>query len=348
MKKLAVLLVAVLAVAALAGCSGGGVEKTMSLYVLNWGDYIEEGVLEGFRQEYPHIDMHYDTMTSNEEMLIRLQSADSIYDLCFPSDYAITKLIKEDLLAEIDTSRLTNYKNLDPRFLNREFDPENKYSVPYFWGTFGIMYNTKMVTEPVESWDILWDEKYKDQIYMYDSVRDSMMIALLRLGYANNTTNPDEIAEAEALLKQQKPIVAAYGTDDLRDRMVAESGALAAVYNGDAYSGITMNPDLAYVVPVEGSNIWFDNMVIPKSSKNKDAAYLFIDYLLRADIAAINADYVGYSTPNAAAMELLDEEMIQDEVYNPSQEVIDRCTPHLDLGEHEKLYHDAWTRLKAY
>lgn len=348
MKKLAVLLAAILAVAALAGCSGGGVEKTMSLYVLNWGDYIDEDMLEGFRQEYPYIDLHYDTMTSNEEMVIRLQSADSIYDLCFPSDYIITKLIKEGLLAEIDTSRLSNYGNLDPRFLSLDFDPEIKYSVPYFWGTLGILYNTTMVDEPVTSWDILWNEKYKDQIYMYDSVRDSMMVALIKLGYENNTTDANQIAAAEALLKEQKPLVAAYGTDDLRDRMIAGSAALAVTYSGDAYTAIMENPDLAYAVPMEGSNIWFDNMVIPKSSKNKDAAYLFIDYLLRADVAAANAEYIGYSSPNAAAMELLDEEMLQDEVYNPPQDVIDRCVPHVDLGEYEKLYHEAWTRLKAY
>ena len=208
MKKLAVLLAAVLAVAALAGCSGGGVEKTMSLYVLNWGDYIDDAMLEAFRQEYPYIDLHYDTMTSNEEMVIRLQSADSIYDLCFPSDYIITKLIKEDLLAEIDTARLTNYGNLDPRFLHLEFDPENEYSVPYHWGTVGILYNTAMVDEPVDSWDVLWNEKYADQIYMYDSVRDSMMVALTKLGYSGNTTDAGQIAEAEALLKRQKPLVA--------------------------------------------------------------------------------------------------------------------------------------------
>jgi len=347
MKKLAVLLAAILAVAALAGCSGGGVEKTMSLYVLNWGDYIDDAMLEAFRQEYPYIDLHYDTMTSNEEMVIRLQSADSIYDLCFPSDYIITKLIKEDLLAEIDTARLTNYGNLDPRFLHLEFDPENEYSVPYHWGTVGILYNTAMVDEPVDSWDVLWNEKYADQIYMYDSVRDSMMVALTKLGYSGNTTDAGQIAEAEALLKRQKPLVAAYGTDDLRDRMIAGSGALAVTYSGDAYAAIIENPDLAYCVPDEGSNIWFDNMVIPRSSKNKDAAYLFIDYLLRAEVAAANADYIGYSTPNAAAMELLDAEMVDDEVFNPGQDVIARCTAFVDLGEYEKLYHEAWTRLKA-
>ncbi len=199
----------------------------------------------------------------------------------------------------------------------------------------------------MDSWDVLWNEKYADQIYMYDSVRDSMMVALTKLGYSGNTTDAGQIAEAEALLKRQKPLVAAYGTDDLRDRMIAGSSALAVTYSGDAYAAIIENPDLAYCVPDEGSNIWFDNMVIPRSSKNKDAAYLFIDYLLRAEVAAANADYIGYSTPNAAAMELLDAEMVDDEVFNPGQDVIARCTAFVDLGEYEKLYHEAWTRLKA-
>lgn len=348
MKKIALLLCAVFALTALAGCSGGGdTEKTMSLYVLNWGDYIDEDKLEAFREEYPYIDVHYDTMTSNEEMVIRLQSADCIYDICFPSDYIITKLIKEDLLAEIDTSRLTNYGNLDSRFLSLSFDPDNQYSVPYHWGTVGILYNTTMVDEPVTSWDILWNEKYSGQIYMYDSVRDSMMVALTRLGYSSNTTDENQINEAEELLKEQKPLVSAYGTDDLRDRMISGSGALAVTYSGDAYAAIQENPDLAYVVPDEGSNIWFDNMVIPKTSKNQDAAYLFMDYLLRADVAAANASYIGYSTPNAAAMKLLDQAMVDDPVFNPPQDVIDRCTAYTDLGEYEKLYHEAWTKLKA-
>ncbi len=348
MKKIALLLTAVLLAVALVGCTGGGgVEKTMSLYVLNWGDYIDEEILEAFRKEYSYIDVHYDTMTSNEEMIIRLQSTDSIYDLCFPSDYIITKLIKQGLLAEVDTSRLTNYGNIDKRFLSLEFDPENRYSVPYHWGTVGILYNTTMVDEPVNSWDILWNEKYDDQIYMYDSVRDSMMVALTKLGYSSNTTDEAQILEAEALLKQQKPLVAAYGTDDLRDRMISGSGALAVTYSGDAYAAVIENPDLDFAVPDEGSNIWFDNMIIPKSSKNVDAAYLFIDYLLRADVAAANASYIGYSTPNKAAMELLDAEMLENDVFNPSQDTIDRCNAFVDLGEAEKLYHSAWTRLKA-
>jgi len=347
-KKFALVLALMLLAATLVGCGGGsGTETTMSLYVLNWGDYIDEDMLEAFRQEYPEIDVHYNTMTSNEEMIIQLQSPDCVYDICFPSDYVITKLIAQDLLAEIDTSKLTNYGNIDPRFLHLEFDPDNKYSVPYHWGTVGILYNTTMVSEPVDSWSILWDEKYADQIYMYDSVRDSMMVALTRLGYDINTTNEAEIAEAEALLVEQKPLVKAYGTDDLRDRMISGNGAMAVVYSGDAIAAIAENPDLAYAVPMEGSNEWYDNMIIPKTSKNQEAAYLFMDYLLRADVAAANAEYIGYSTPNKAAMDLLDEELVNDEVFNVPDEILDRCDTFTDLGEAEQIYLKAWTRLKA-
>ena len=348
-RKLALVLAVLVMAASLVACgdAGSGTEKTMSLYVLNWGDYIDEDMLEAFREEYPEIDVHYNTMTSNEEMIIQLQSPDCVYDICFPSDYVITKLISQDLLAEIDTSKLSNYGNIDSRFLNLEFDPENKYSVPYHWGTVGILYNTTMVDEPVDSWSILWDEKYADQIYMYDSVRDSMMVALMLLGYDMNTTDEAQIAEAEALLTQQKPLVKAYGTDDLRDRLISENGAMAVVYSGDAIAAIAENPDLAYVVPKEGSNVWYDNMIIPKTSKNQEAAYLFMDYLLRADVAAANAEYIGYSTPNKAALELLDEELVNDEVFNVPQDVLDRCDSFTDLGEAESLYLDAWVRIKA-
>ena len=332
---------------AMAGCSGGNSEATMQLYVLNWGDYIDEEVLENFRTEHPEIDLHYTTMTSNEEMLIQLQSEDCIYDVCFPSDYTISKLINLDLLAEIDTSKLSNYENIDERVLNQPFDPDNTYSVPYAWGTVGILYNTTMVDEPVTSWDILWDEKYAGQIYMYDSVRDSMMVALELLGYSMNTTDPDEIAEAEALLVEQKPLVQAYGTDDLRDRMIAGSGAMAVTYSGDAIYAIMENPDLAYAVPEEGSNIWFDNVIITKSSQNVEAAYIFLDYLLDAEVAAANANYLCYSTPNAAAEEFIDPELLASDVFNVPQDVIDRCEGFIDLEEDEQLYHSAWTRIKA-
>lgn len=221
-RSLALVLLLVLSCGLLLTACGGGGETEgdqMSLYILNWGDYIDEDKLEEFRAGHPEIDVHYETMTSNEEMLVQLQSPNCIYDVCFPSDYTITKLLKLDLLQKLDLSKLSNYDNTDPRFLSLEFDPDNEYSVPYMWGTVGILYNKTMVQEPVDSWSILWDERYSKQILMYDSVRDSMAVALKKLGYSLNTTNKDEIAAAEAELTAQKPLVLAYGTDDLRDKM---------------------------------------------------------------------------------------------------------------------------------
>lgn len=333
----------------LTACGGGGETRgdQMSLYILNWGDYIDEDKLEEFRAGHPEIDVHYETMTSNEEMLVQLQSPNCIYDVCFPSDYTITKLLKLDLLQKLDLSKLSNYDNTDPRFLSLEFDPDNEYSVPYMWGTVGILYNKTMVQEPVDSWSILWDERYSKQILMYDSVRDSMAVALKKLGYSLNTTNKDEIAAAEAELTAQKPLVLAYGTDDLRDKMINGNAALAVVYSGDAIAAIAENPDLDYVVPMEGSNIWFDNVVLTKSSKNVEAAHIFIDWLLDAEVAAANTEWIGYSSPNRAAMEIIPAEMRDDPIYNPAQDVIDRCEAFIDLGDAMKDYNDAWLRIKA-
>lgn len=320
----------------------------MELNILNWGDYIDEEMLEAFKLEYPNISVNYEVTASNEEMLTLLQSGGSIYDLCFPSDYTIAKLIKLDLLAEIDQSQLSNLGNIDERFMDLEFDPGNVYSIPYHWGTVGILYNQTLVNEPVDNWSVLWGEQYRKQIFMYDSVRDSMGVALVRLGYSLNSTNPEEIKQAEDSLIQQKPLVQAYGIDDLRDKMVSGAGAFALVYSGDAVAAIEENDQLAYAVPLEGSNIWFDNVVVLKNSANKRAAHLFIDYLLRADVAAANASYIGYSTPNKAALELLPPEMAADEVFNPPQEIIDRCEAFVNLDDEvNNMYNDAWLRIKA-
>jgi spermidine/putrescine-binding protein len=318
----------------------------MRLYVLNWGDYIDEDVLTEFIEAHPEIEMHYDTTTSNEEMLIQVQNDSSIYDLCVPSDYTISKMRQMDLLQPLDFNKIPNFSNIDPSFLGKEFDPNNRYSIPYMWGTVGIVYNTAMVGEPVDSWESLWDPEYENQIIMYDSIRDSMGVALKKLGYSLNATDPDQIAAAEAELVRQKPLVLAYLVDDIRERMISGSAAFGVMYAGDALYCIEENPDLAYVVPKEGSNIWFDNIVLMKNSKNAEAAHIFINYLCDAEIAKRNSEYIGYSTPNQAAMAQMDE-WNQDPVFNPSRDVIDRCEAFVDLGETISLYNDAWLRIKG-
>ena len=263
MKKIALLLAVLLFAGLFAGC-GAKQEETVTLNVLNWGDYIDENVIAQFEKEHPNIKIKYSTAASNEEMLIKLSAPDSIYDICFPSDYTIEKMVAKDMLHELNKDNIPNIKNIDERFLNLSFDPGNKYSVPYMWGTVGILYNKTIVTKPVTSWKILWDPDYSGQILMYDSIRDTIGVTLKMLGYSINTRNEADIKAAQEALIQQKPLVKAYLDDPIKSTMIAGNGALAVVYSGDAMWCIQENPDLGYAVPDEGSNLWFDNIIIPR------------------------------------------------------------------------------------
>lgn len=343
MKKIALVL-AILLVGTLFGCAAK--EDSNTLYVLNWGDYIDEALLTQFEEE-TGIQVNYTTMATNEEMMVKLEEADCIYDVCFPSDYIIERLIQKELLHELNKDNIPNLQYIDERFLDLDFDPENKYSVPYMWGTVGILYNTTMVQEPVTSWDILWDETYADQILMYDSIRDTIGVALMKLGYSINTRNEADIQAAEEALIAQKPIVQAYLGDPIKDRLISGGAAMGIVYSGDAMWCMYENPDLAYAVPETGSNLWFDNIIIPKTSDNTEAAEAFINFLCDPEVAAQNAEYIGYSTPNAAALEILGEEYINDPTYNPPQELLDKCEIFHDLGDFITVYNDAWNRIKA-
>ncbi|HWQ05588.1 MAG: spermidine/putrescine ABC transporter substrate-binding protein [Clostridiaceae bacterium] len=325
-------------------CGGGSAKVTLN--VLNWGDYIDPALLQQFEEE-TGISVKYTTMTSNEEMLVKLSSPDCIYDICFPSDYVIEKLISEDLLYEINKDNIPNISNIDPRFLDLSFDPDNTYSIPYMWGTVGILYNTTMVTEPIESWTALWDEQYSGEILMYDSMRDTIGVTLKMLGKDINTRESADILAAQEALIAQKPLVRAYLTDDIKMELINGSAAMGVVYSGDAVYCISENPDLAYVVPTEGSNVWFDNMIIPKTASHKTEAEQFINFLCGAEVAAQNSDYIGYSTPNAAALELMGSEYIDDPTFNPPQEVLDRCQIYHDLGDFVSVFSDAWTKVKA-
>ena len=323
---------------------GGGSKTTLN--VLNWGDYIDPALLQQFEKE-TGISVKYTTMTSNEEMLVKLSSPDCIYDLCFPSDYVIEKLIADDLLYAIDKSNIPNMSNIDARFLDLSFDPDNTYSIPYMWGTVGILYNTTMVSAPIDSWTSFWDEQYSGEILMYDSMRDTIGITLKMLGKDINTRDASDVLAAQEALIAQKPLVRAYLTDDIKMELINGSAAMGVVYSGDAVYCIGENPDLAYVVPKEGSNVWFDNMIIPKSASHKTEAEQFINFLCGAEVAAQNSDYIGYSTPNAAALQLMGSDYIDDPTFNPSQEVLDLCQIYHDLGDFVKVFSDAWTKIKA-
>src|SRR5690606_38795590 len=236
---------------------------------------------------------------------------------------------------------------IKPQFKDLDFDPNNEYSIPYFWGTMGILYNKTMVDEEVDSWSILWDEKYEDEIFMLDSQRDSIGITLKMLNYSLNTVDQEELEEAKKALIAQRPLVLAYVIDEVTDKMVAGEGALAVVWSGDAVAAMKQNPDLDYVIPKEGSNLWFDSMVIPKNSEHKKEAELFINYMCETDIAYRNTDYVGYSTPHMEARKMLDPKIRDSEVAYPNIESLDNCEIFHHLGEDLKLYDRIWTDITA-
>lgn len=349
-KKLLAISVAILVLGAalLSGCGTlGDMSGKVTLNILNWGDYIQEDVIKEFEAEYG-ININYISSSSNEEMYVSIETQGSDYDIAFPSDYLTERLISEGRLQEIDYDQLPNAEFLDEKFLDESYDPGNIYSVPYTWGTLGILYNKTLVTEPVTSWDILWDEDYAGEIYMYDSMRDSIAAALLRLGYDLNTRDEAEIAAAVETLKEQKPLVKSYGSDEMRDSMINGSGALCLTYSGDAVFCMSENPDLGYAVPEEGSNIFFDSMVILDTCDQTEAAHQFINFLLDPEAATVNTEYIGYSTPNAKVMELIDPEYLDNNAFNPGDDVIDRCTVFHDLGDFTQVYSDAWQEVKWY
>lgn len=331
----------------LTGCGSKDGEK---VYVYNWGEYMDPDVRELFEKQ-TGIEVVYEEFEQNEDMYPRIVSGAISYDVVCPSDYMIQKMIENDLLQEINYDNIPNLKYIDSTYLKsaEEFDPGNKYSVPYCWGTVGILYNKTMVDEPVDSWGILFDEKYSGDILMIESVRDAFAIALKYLGYDINSTNEAELEEAKALLKKQYPLVQAYVVDQVRDKMIGGEAALGVIYSGEAIYTSRENPDLEYIVPKEGSNVWIDAWAIPKNSKNKENAEAFINFMCDPEIALKNFEYITYSTPNSGAWELIEDEEIKNSpVAFPSKEVLDRCTAFRYLGEDmESLYVQKWNEAKS-
>ena len=321
-------------------------EKKPIINVYNWGDYMDTDIFKIFTEE-TGIKVSYDTFATNEDLYVKLKQGGSAFDVIFPSDYMIERMVREDLLVKIDHNNIANLNKVDPEFMNLDYDPNNEYSVPYMWGTVGIIYNKTMVDDDVNSWDILWNEKYKDEIIMLNSQRDTIAVSLKRLGYSMNTRNMDELEKAKEDLIKQKPLVLAYMGDEVKDAMVSGEAALAVVWSGDAVAMIRDNPDLAYSIPKEGTNLWFDAMVIPKNAKNKEGAEQFINFLARPDIAAMNAEYIGYSTPITEALELLPDEITNDEVGYPtnlSEIDLEIFKDPLDIIQ---LYDSIWTDIKS-
>lgn len=329
------------------GC-GTSNESSGKVVVYNWGDYIDPEINEQFTKE-TGIKVVYSEYANNEEMYASVEPGNVSYDVIFPSDYMIEKMIHKDMLMPMDLTQVPNYEKIDNQFKNLPYDAENTYSIPYMWGTMGIVYNTKLVTEPVTSWSILWDNQYKDQIFMYDSERDSIMVALKKLGYSMNTRDEAELQEAKDLLIEQAPLVLAYVGDEGKNKMVNNEAALMLAWAGDAMVMLQENADLAYAIPSEGSNWFVDGIVIPKNATHVEQAYQYINFLCRPDIAAKNAEYIGYSTPISEAKELLPDEIKNSEVAYPDASVLEdeKMEMFNDPSDIISLYSAIWTQVKA-
>lgn len=352
MKKLRIAMaLATASIALITGCGSNGGENGQVI-VYNWGEYIDPEVITMFEEE-TGIEVVYDEFETNEIMYPKVESGAAEYDVVCPSDYMISKMIENDMLAEINFDNIPNAKtNIGEQYWEQSqgFDPENKYSVPYCWGTVGILYNKTMVDEPITSWAQLWDEKYADNILMQDSVRDAFMVAEKKNGFSMNTLDEAELQTAKEDLIAQKDLVQAYVIDQVRDKMIGNEAAIGVIYSGEAIYTQRENPDLEYVIPEEGTNVWIDSWVILKDAPNKENAEKFIDFMCRPGIALMNFEYITYSTPNDAARELIeDEEIKNSEIAFPDLAQYDNLETFVYLGEEgDTLYNELWKEVKSY
>ena len=339
---------------AASGSADGG-----ELYVYNWGEYIDEDVISQFEEE-TGITVVYDLFETNEEMYPVIEAGAVNYDVVCPSDYMIQKMRENDLLAELNFDNIPNIAQIDPAYMemSQAFDPENKYSVPYCWGTVGILYNTKLLDElgvPAPTkWADLWDERLSGEILMQDSVRDAFMVALKKDGYSMNSESKDELEQTKQELIDQKPLVQAYVIDQVRDKMIGGEAAVGVIYSGemlyiqDEVANLGLDYDLEYVIPEEGTNLWLDSWVIPKNAKNKENAEKWIDFMCRPEIAKANFEYITYPTPNKGAFELLDEEMQNNKAVFPDINSLKNSEVYKYLGdETDAVYNELWKEVKA-
>lgn len=311
---------------------GGARSSKDSITVYNWGEYIDPDLLKQFEKE-TGIKVSYETFDSNEGMMGKIEQGGTAYDISMPSEYMIEMMRDADLLLPLDYSKIPNIKNIDPYFLDLPFDPDNKFSLPYFWGTLGIAYNPELLDgQTFESWDKLWDPSLKQQIILVDSARETIGMGLNSLGYSLNSTNINELRKATDKLKILSPNVKAVIGDEVTQLMINGEAAISLTWSGQAADMMYENEDINYIVPEEGSNLWFDNMVIPRTSTNIEGAHAFINFMLDAEVAAQNADYVGYSTPNLAAMDILDPEVTEDERFYPDEETRGHLEVYRNLG----------------
>ena len=348
-KFLVLILVSCLSIG-VAGCGGGDKPKS-EVYVYSWGDYLNPEVLKIFEKE-TGIHVVLDEFDTNESMYPRVAEGAVHYDVLCPSDYMIQKLISNDLIQPLDFTKLPDAKKyIGEEFFKQAeaFDPGNKYSVPYCWGTVGIIYDKTKVTDPVDSWNILWNEKYAGQILMQDSARDALMIPLKLMGKSLNETDKEVLAQAQEMLIKQKPLVQAYVVDEVKDKLINSEAAMGVVFSGEAPIILKENPNMAFAIPKEGTNLWIDGWVITKDAQNVDNAHKFIDFMCRPDIAAKNFDHLGYSTPNTGVRELVeDEELKNSPIAFPSPDVYSGQETYKYLGNQmDEYYNSLWMKVKV-
>lgn len=355
MKKLNSLVLGIIGIILILALSAVNLEKTTGksgskvVTIYNWGDYIDPDLLKKFEEEYGY-KVIYETFDSNEAMITKIEQGGTAYDIAIPSEYMIQKMMKQNLILKIDHSQIKGLENIDSRFLDLDFDPDNQYSIPYFWGTLGIIYNDKMVDEAnMQHWDDLWRPELKNNVMLIDGAREVMGLSLNSLGYSLNSKNDTELEEASKKLAGLTSNVKAIVADEIKMYMINEESAAAVTFSGEASEMLDSNEHLHYVIPEEGSNLWFDNIVIPKTAKNVEGAYDFINFMLEPENAAANAEYIGYSTPNKKAVELLPDEITEDEQFYPNDDTMKNLEVYEDLGsQYLEIYNDRFLEFKMY
>ena len=352
MKKILPLLLCAVMMLSVLPASAAAEPLTINVY--NWGQYISDGtddyidVNKAFT-EATGIQVNYMTFESNETMYTKLKTGGSSYDIIIPSDYMVARLIAEDMLEEIDFSNISNYKGIDEAYRNTAYDPENKYSVPYTWGTVGVIYNKKYVDEnDIGSWDLLWNSKYEGKILMFDNPRDAFAISELLLGMSINTQSEDDLRSAAYKLIEQKPLVQSYVMDQIFDKMEREEAWIAPYYAGDYLLMAEENPDLGFYFPKEGFNLFIDAICIPKGCQNKEAAEAYINFLCSAEISGQNLDYLSYSTPISAAKKYMNPETASSDIAYPDEETLKGGSAFMYLDtETSQLMDSLWLDVKT-
>lgn len=320
-------------------------QKTLVIY--NWGDYLDPKLIKKFEHEYGY-KVVYETFDSNEAMFSKVKQGGTSYDIAIPSDYMIQKMTAANLLKKLDHKKIKGLSNIDSTFLNLDFDKNNQYSIPYFWGTLGIVYDKRLPQdEKPKEWSDLWNPKLKKKILIVDSARDILGMSLIDLGYSVNSKDNQQLMAAKDHLDKLSPNVKAIVADEIKMYMADNEAQVAVTWSGEANEIMSRNKNMTYVVPKKGSNIWFDNIVIPKTSKNQEGAYDFINFMLKPENAAQNANYIGYATPNKKAKKDLDQEQLKNKELYPDEKLLKKLQVYNDLGmKYIQRYNDLFLEFK--